>query len=351
MKRKTIKKTDPGIFDYQNWVDKLAAEATPLDRLAEYVDFERFRHLLEAPLLHEARGPGGRPAFDAVFMYKVLILQRLHALSDDQCEFQIRDRFSFQRFLGISVADAMPDAKTIWKYREIWTQAGVIDQCFVAFREMLEENGVIESPGKIVDATFVEAPKQRNSKEDNEYIKENGKAPPEWNEDEAMARQKDVDARWAKKNEETHYGYKCHVIVSSLSKIIEGYKITAANVHDSQVFLELLNSDRDKVVYADSAYRSKEFEAELAEMGIESKICKKGTRVGPLSEKDKRYNTECSKIRCRVEHIFGMMTNSMDAMRIRCIGIARAAGIIGLNNIVYNMLRGEQISRLKLRVA
>lgn len=348
MKRKTISKADPGIFDYHNWVAKLAATPTALDRLLNVVDFEMFREELEKPLVCEARGPGGRPAFDAVLMFKVLLLQRLYNLSDDQAEFQVRDRFSFQRFLRITVADSMPDAKTIWKYREQWTQAGTIDACFALFRDALAEQGLVENPGKIVDATFVDVPKQRNSREENKHIKETGTAPKDWSEQPAKQRQKDVDARWTKKDQETHFGYKCHTLVSSMSKLIEGYTVTGANVHDSQVFLELLDSERDSVIYGDSAYRSQAFEDQLAAMGIESRINRKGARGKPLSEADKTWNRMVSSVRCRIEHVFGAMTNMMDAMRIRCIGIDRTAAIVGMNNLVYNMLRSEQITRLKL---
>ena len=348
MSRKTIAKASPSIFSYQDWVDQMASEPTILDRLLALVDFESFRALLEAPFIRASKGPGGRPAFDAVLMFKVLVLQRFYNISDDQAEFQIRDRFSFQRFLDVSVADRMPDAKTIWHYREMWTKAEVIDACFVQFREQLEDRGLVESPGKMVDATFVEVPRQRNTREENAHIKEEGTAPESWDGQDAKLSQKDVDARWTQKNKERYYGYKCHTLVSSMNKLIEDYEVTAANVHDSQVFIDLLDPARDDAVYADSAYRSAEFEACLAAMNIASHICEKGSRGHPITDEQKANNRLISRIRSRVEHVFGTMTNSMDAMRIRCIGLVRATGIIGMNNLVYNMLRAEQIIRLKL---
>lgn len=351
MKRKTIAPADPGIFDYHNWVEKMSSTPTILDRLLGIIDFEIFRDDLEKPLLREARGPGGRPAFDAVFMFKVMVLQRFYNLSDDITEFQICDRFSFQRFLGLTVADAMPDAKTIWKYREEWTNAGTIESCFSTFHTLLSNQGLIESPGAIVDATFVDVPKQRNSREENKHIKETGTAPEEWVGQDAKIAQKDVDARWTKKNEEVHFGYKCHTLVDSLSKLIKGYDVTDASVHDSQVFIDLLNPNVEPIIFADSAYRSKTIEEQLAEMGIESRISKKGSRNHPLNDEEKSWNKLVSKTRCRVEHVFGMMTMIMDAMRIRCIGFVRAKSIIGLNNLVYNIVRLEQISRLNLRCA
>jgi len=250
MKRRTISKADAGIFDYQNWVEYLAQHSCPLDRLLSMVDFEGFREALESPLMVEPRAPGGRPAFDSVLMFKVLVLQRLHGLSDDQAEFQVKDRFSFQRFLGLTIADRMPDAKTIWKYREDWTRSHTVERCFELSHGQLRDRGLVECPGKIIDATFVDVPKQRNTREDNATIKETGQAPQEWDDNHAKKSQKDTDARWAKKNNETHYGYKCHTAVSSLLKLIECYAVTPATTHDSQEFLSLLFPDRDKAAQA-----------------------------------------------------------------------------------------------------
>ncbi len=292
---------------------------------------------------------GGRPSYDAVFIFKVLILQRLHGqLSDEQTEFQIRDRFSFQRFLGLSIADHMPDANTIRNYREIWSTAGTIDRCFDLYLQQLASKGLMEDPGVIVDATFVDVPCQRNTREENAHIKEQGTAPDEWDSHPTKKCQKDVDARWAKKNEETHYGYKCHTLIHALSKLIGKYKVTGAQVHDSQVFLELLDADAHQTVYADSAYKSEDIDDELWDMEITGEICEKGTRGHPLTKSQKAANKKISAIRCRGEHIFGDMTNSMRAMYIRCIGMVRTTGIIELNNLAYNMRRFEQIMRLKI---
>lgn len=348
MKRQTIAKADPSIFDYQNWVDYLSSQPSSLDQLVETVDFESFRAVLEKPFIKKDRGIGGRPAFDAVLMFKVLVLQRLYNLSDDETEFQIKDRFSFQRFLGLSVADRMPDAKTIWKYREDWTRHHTIERCFRLFHDQLAEHGLAESPGKIIDATFVEVPKQRNSRKENAHIKEHKEAPEEWEGQDHKKRQKDIDAEWTKKNQDTYYGYKCHTVVSSLTKIIERYSVTGAATHDSQEFLFLMHPFKDFEVWADSAYGSAKIYEALDDMGIMHHIARKGKRGKPLTDEDKAFNTRIARVRARVEHVFGMMTNSMDAMNIRCIGMKRALGIIGLNNLTYNMLRMKTLMRQKM---
>ena len=170
-------------------------------------------------------------------LFKTIVLQRLYNLSDDQTEFQINDRMSFMRFLGLGLDDKVPDAKTIWLFKDTLTKAGIMDQLFSQFNRMLEERGIITHKGTIVDATFVDVPRQRNSREENRKIK-NGETPEEWNENPHKKAQKDTDARWTKKGDETHYGYKDHVKVDADSKLILDYEVTPANVHDSNEFEE-----------------------------------------------------------------------------------------------------------------
>src|SRR5262249_18764694 len=127
-------------------------------------------------------------------------LQSLHNLSDEQTEYLIRDRISFMRFLDLELEDPVPDATTIWLFREALAQAGLIDKLFERFGRHLEAAGYIARGGQIIDATIVPVPKQRNAKEENEAIKA-GKTPGGWKKQPAKKAQKDKDARWTKKNE------------------------------------------------------------------------------------------------------------------------------------------------------
>ena len=107
----------PGFFDLDRRYVALSAAGDPLERLALVIDFELFRDQLEAALARSDRAKGGRPPYDAVLMFKMLVLQTLYTLSDDQTEYQIRDRLSFMRFLRLVLEDRMPDAKTLWLFR------------------------------------------------------------------------------------------------------------------------------------------------------------------------------------------------------------------------------------------
>jgi IS5 family transposase len=310
------------------------------------IDWEVFRADLNRVHEKVRKSNAGAKPIDVVLMFKVLVLQQLHNLSDDRIEYQIGDRFSFMRFLGLELEDRVPDAKTVWVFRERLKELALVEVLFARFHEQLAAKGYVARAGQMIDATFVEVPRQRNSREENAQIKA-GEPPVGWEEHPAKQRQKDVDARWTKKNEENHYGYKNHINADEGHKLIQDYEVTDAAVHDSQVFETLLDhtpfdAGTKRTAYADSAYRSQEREQQLAEAGIESQICEKGTRGHPLSEQQKTSNRNKSKVRARVEHIFGAQA-AMGGHWVRTIGLKRAQVKIGMLNLVYNMKRLVQL--------
>lgn len=333
-----------GIFDKENRLEKLSQLGDSLVRLNDVIQWELFRPILTQALRKESRGPGGRPAYDCILMFKILVLQRIYNLSDDQTEFQINDRITFMRFLGLHLEDRIPDAKTIWLFRDTLTKTGVIRKLFDTFTRQLDNAHIITHTGSIVDATFVDAPRQRNTREENACIK-GGEIPEEWKSDKNIhkLRQKDTDARWAKKGDELHYGYKNHVKVDADSKLVTNYVVTSANVHYSKALPELVD-EMDNVLYADSAYSGKALQESLPET-VECRIHEKGCRDHPLTEEQKTRNREKSKIRVRIEHIFGYMTMSMHGLTVRSIGILRAKFNAGLTNLTYNLCRYEILSR------
>lgn len=335
-----------GFFDEDFRLEKLTAQKDPLVKLAERIDFEIFRPLLEETFRKEEKGIGGARPYDYVLMFKILILQRYYNIGDDKMEFQILDRLSFMRFLGLTLSDKVPDAKTIWLFRENLTNKNLAEKLFALFLEELKKKGLLLNEGKIIDARFVEVPIQRNSREENKQIKE-GKTPDEWKENSDKLSQKDIDARWTKKNGKSYYGYKDHVKADAKSKRIDGYTVTDASVHDSQEVENLLHEkDKGQPLHADSAYSGEPIAKVVAKNEMENQIHEKGYRGNPLTEEQKQKNKEKSKIRARVEHIFGFIENSMNGSYIRSIGIKRATAIIGLMNLTYNMFRYMQLVSL-----
>ena len=163
--------------------------------------------------------------------------------------------------------------------------------------------------GQIIDASIVAVPKQRNSRDENAKIKE-GETPQGWEDNPARRCQKDTDARWTKKHGKSHYGYKNHVNIDRRHKLVRRYQVTDAAVHDSQVIEDVLDPDNTASdVWADSAYRSAEIEAKLADKGLKSRIHRKGHRNKPLTNREMQGNKTRSKVRARVEHVFGAQSN------------------------------------------
>lgn len=316
---------------------KLSSLKDPLVSIGKSVDFEGFRPILEKATLQDSYAKGGRPPFDRVMLFKALVLQKLYNLSDEQLEFQIHDRLSFMRFLELEISDKVPDQKTFWLFRDTLTKTGAIDQAFVLFRNRLREYGYIVQEGKIVDASLVKVPIQRNSKDENDQIKQE-EIPDDWSENKL--RQKDVDAAWTQKHGKSHYGYKNHVKVDAGSKLIDEFEVTAANVHDSQVLLELIDeTDENQPIWADSAYHSEDIRTELKELKVGCRIQKRGARYIKLTPHQRGANKFKARTRARVEHVFASIANRAKGVGVRSIGLSRVTADITLQNLVYNITR------------
>ena len=168
--KETITRQDPGLFDYQNRMAELSESPHGLEKLDGRIDWEMFRESLDLACEKPSKGVGGRPHYDRVMMFKVLVIQRYYNLSDEETEYQIRDRLTFQKFLGLTLSDRVPDANTIWLFREDCGKSGCVEKVFLRFEKQLEEAGLTGRTGKIIDASFVDVPRQRNNqKEKSDY--------------------------------------------------------------------------------------------------------------------------------------------------------------------------------------
>jgi IS5 family transposase len=348
------KQVQPGFFDLDNRYAALSEAGDPLVRLGAVVDFEPFRYRLEKALKRSDGSRGGRPPYDCVMMFKVLVLQALYQLSDDQTEFQISDRLSFQRFLGIGLAGDVPDAKTIWLFREQLIAAGALHKLFDLFDRRLCDKGYLAMGGQIVDATLVEAPRQRNTDEEKQEIKE-GKIPADWQDNPHKLAQKDMDARWTLKRGKARkadaatlkpiaiaipvFGYKNHIATDVRHGFIRSFTVSHAAAHDGARLKDLVRGDNTASgVWADTAYRSKKNEAMLRKRHLLSKIHHKRGPGKDLSAIQAKANAARSKVRSRIEHVFAAQKSRM-GLAVQTIGLARATFKIGMANLVYNFKR------------
>ena len=337
------------LFDLQNRYASLSEAGDPLERLNAVIDWEIFRPILARLDGSERKSAAGRKPTCRVLMFKLLILQRLNNLSDERLQYQVSDRLSFMRFLGLELAGTVPDARTVWAFREALKQHHLVDALFDGLNQALAALGVELKSGQIIDATFVPVPIQRNGREVNALIKENA-VPIDWGKTPAKLAQKDIDARWTKKGGQSHYGYKNHINIDKDTKLIAAATCTAASVHDSQVLDAVLRDEATggKEVWADSAYRSDEQEQSLTESQHRSQIHERAYRNKPLTEVQELSNTAKSRVRARVEHVFGHMENSMGGIFLRSIGAARAKVGVGLMNLTYNLARIELLIRTQV---
>ena len=345
----------PGLFDIDERLKRLSDLGDQLLAFAGAVDFEIFRADLVAALGYGDGAQGGRPPFDPVLMFKIMVIQAANNLSDERTEFLINDRLSFMRFLGLGLHDRVPDARTIWLFREKLTRAGAMTALFDRFDAALRTAGYIAQGGQIVDASLIAAPKQRTTQAEKDDIKA-GRVPGEWAKKPAKLAHKDRDAKWTVKYTKAKaradgtmppvdiaipaFGYKNHVSIDKAFCLIRTWMATDAAVHDGARLREGLldKTNTASAVWADTAYRSAANEAFMEDNGFVSKIHRKKPKGRPMPEITRRANALKSKVRSHVEHVFAVQKDRMDLF-IRTIGIARATTKIGMANLVYNIKR------------
>jgi IS5 family transposase len=320
-------------------------------RLSKAIPWESFRPLLEKRYAQDRKSNAGRKRIDPLILFKMLILQQLFNLSDEEVEFQVNDRRSIEEFVGLGVMHSITDATTIACFRERLRKAEDIEDLFEMFEAYLLSQGLQARGGQIIDATLIPVPKQRNTRDENKEIKA-GRVPDGWDENAGRLRQKDLDARWVIKNGVNHYGYKNSICIDVDHGFIRRYAVAPANIHDSQMLPKLLDPENEHdFVWADSDYSGECFEDLLSLGGFESLIHEKGARNNPLSEVSKELNRIKSAIRACVEHVFGCMTMSTGGKMTRRIGLARTEAWWGLKNLTFNFLRYLQRSSSLAAVA
>lgn len=347
---------DPkSLFSLNDHLEALSEHGDPLEVLNQTIDFEYFRGWLVEGLGYGDGSKGGRPPFDPVAMFKILILQAQHNLSDARTEFMIRDRLSWMRFVGFSLGDRTPDENTIRHFRNKMTETGTLKRVMKAFDWQLNKKGYIPMSGQIVDASLVPAPKQRNTDQERQAIKDGKSAKEIWPDNPAKAAQKDTDARWTLKiGGKVRYrqdgtplpmialpvfGYKSHITIDRRYGFIRGAAVTSATAADGRMLRQVIDRENTgSEVWADSAYRSQSNEKWLADRMLTSRIHRRKPKGKPMPKAMARANAAKSAIRAKVEHVFAHQKNKF-GLFIRTIGIKRAEAKLTLANLAYNFDR------------
>jgi IS5 family transposase len=286
-------------------------------------------------------------------MFKVLVLQTLYTLSDEQSEYHIKDRWSFMRFVGLALHDPVPDAKTIWLYRERLARAGAVECLFAQFDELLRAKGWLAMGGQIVDATVIEARRPRLTQAEKDTIKDGG-IPAEWK--PVRCSQIDGDGRWTLKRGKKRlalpnkghqrqaeiavpmFGYKPHRRRPQ-TRLSARYTVTHAARYDgSQLGAVLDRNNTASEVWADTAYRSVANVAPLERRGLKPQFQRKKPRGRKMPAHIARCDATRAQVRARVEHVFAAQKCPLRQI-VRTVGMVRARAKIGLANLTYNFTR------------
>jgi len=326
----------PNLFAAQEREAKLTKLGDALQVLERHVDFAALASAVDEAAPRPGRERGGRPPFPTEVMVRILLIQQLFNLSDEQMEFQLLDRLSFQRFAGLRDSSQIPDRTTIWTFKERLIKAGASESVFEAVNRQLARHGYIARGGQMVDASIVQAPKQSLNKEEKAIVAENA-MPADWS--PAKRRQKDTDARWTKKHGKSYFGYKLSANADKRYKLIRKIKVSTSSEHDTLHFEDVLDpSNTSRDVYADKGYVDGEREARLTGQGWRMHIQRKGTKDKAISATQEQRNKRIARTRARVEHIFAGLAQMGDKV-VRSIGLARATLHLNWKAAAYNLRR------------
>lgn len=324
------------LFAAEEREQKLTEKGDFLQTLEEHADFTRLASELDHAIPRPTSTQGGRPPYPTELMVRILVLQHLYDLSDDAMEYQLLDRLSFQRFCGLRHSSTIPDAKTVWVFRERIREAGGAEVLFEGVQRQLRQHGYTARGGQIIDATLIEAPKPVFNKAEKAQLKE-AALPSDWT--PAQRRQKDVEASWTKKHGKSHHGYKLSIGIDRRYKLIRKHQVSTAKQHDTHHFESVLdprNTSRD--VWADKGYQDSGREQRLNSEGWRLHIQRKAKRGKPQTACQKRRNSRIARPRARVEHVFATM-KGYGRHALRSIGLARATFTLSVQSTVYNLRR------------
>ena len=301
-----------------------------LEQIDKFIDWKQLEKEIE-PLYKRSRR--GRPTVPIIYSLKCLFLQYLYNLSDPQLEDALIDRLSFQRFLGISFEEEIPDFTTIWRFRERLAKSGVLEKLFEQIINMLEEKQLILRRGTLIDASIIKAARRPKKRREDKQDNSNNQ-----NKEEGSAQQ-DNDATLLRRGKHTYYGYKAHVGVDAGSGIIRKGSFTTASVHDSQEFDKLVCGD-EASVFADKAYADSARKQRLRSQGVYCGILDKAYRNRGLSQRQKKRNKQKSRVRGAVERVFAHFKKHYGFHRVRYVTRTRNEVHFKFLCMIYNIRRG-----------
>lgn len=316
---------------------KLGGFIANLAAMDELIDFAAIAAQVEAACPRPDRSKGGRPPYPTEVMVRLLFIQSLYNLSDEDCEYQVLDRMSFQHFCRLDGALHIPDARTLWSFKQRLVQGGLGGRAiFDEVSQQLQRHGYIPRGGQIVDASIVQAPITQANKDEREALND-GRAPEGWS--TKRLQHTDRDARWTKKHGKSFYGYKLHANADARYKLIRQAKVTAANVDDGQTLKDVLDaSNTGKRVLADRGYDAQANRELLQQGQLRDGIARRAKAGQQRRQRLDARNKAINRIRARGEHVFAAL-EQLGGKCVRAMTLARNELAILLKCAAYNAKR------------
>jgi transposase, IS5 family len=292
-----------------------------LEKIAALVDWPAFERLLGG--IYAA--PVGRPSYGPLVLLRCLLLQQWYRLSDPGLEEALSDRLSFRRFVGLALADPVPDHSTLSRFRSELVRRGLAERLLAELNRQLDAKGLMVKTGTLIDASLVEADCRGPRK------------------GEPRERRSDPDASWNAMPETPLFGYKAHLAVDRGSGLVRQAILTPANVSDKAAFLALVQGD-EQAVYADKGYDGWWYRAELAERGIADGIMAGSYWRRPLDAASHARNRAIGKIRAPVERSFAILKRWYGYRRVRYRNLVRNTLQLQLLALALNLRRALALS-------
>ena len=292
-----------------------------LERIAALVDWAAFERLLGDVYA----APVGRPSYGPVVLVKCLLLQQWYRLSDPGLEEALADRLSFRRFVGLALADPVPDHSTLSRFRSELSRRGLSEALLAELNRQLDARGLMVKSGTLIDASLVEADCRRPRK------------------DEPIAHRSDQDASWNAMPEKPLFGYKMHLAVDHGSGLVRRAILTPGHVSDKLPFLDLVQGD-ERAVYADKGYDGAWYRARLVEQGIADGVMAGDYRQRPLDAAGRARNRAIGVIRAPVERTFALLKRWYGYGRVRYRSLVKNALQLQLLAVALNLRRALVLS-------
>lgn len=319
---------------------------THLDKVDQIIEWKPIEGFLKKKLRRH-KDAVGNPAYPALGMFKVLLLQRWHDLSDQGMEDALADRISFCRFAGFSMDHQSPDASTICRFRNHLEQRGLLAKLLDMINEQLERHGMLVRTGSIVDATLIPSARRPRKMEevvpdelDGEEDDDDGDNDHPTGYSVQTSYSDDQDARWTRKGKVSCYGYKGHMAVEAEHGFILGGHVTAANRPDCKELMSVVKEsalEPGAPVMADKGYSSRANRCDLEEAGYGDLIMYKASRGHPLNQAQRQVNRLISRIRGSVERAFGSMKKHYGLGRARYLGVGKVGMQLMLSAMAFNL--------------